>query len=108
MNGNHVIERPSAGGFSILSNFSSKSVRIGRLWLYATRLPFGILLGLSGCFFIATLSGCTSSTEKFNKDMARQEYNTAHNECWKLFSRIDPEKKKEYQDCMKKKGWLIT
>ena len=65
------------------------------------------LLTLSGFFLIATLTGCASKTEKYNKELVRQEYNKAHNECWRLFSRIDPEKKKEYQECMKKRGWSI-
>ena len=39
--------------------------------------------------------------------MAKEQFDRDHDECWKLFSRIDPEKKKEYQLCMKKRGWLI-
>jgi len=65
------------------------------------------LLVLSLLLITATTVGCTSSAEKLNKQMAKQQYDEAHDECWKLFSRIDPGRKKEYQDCMKKKGWLI-
>ncbi len=65
------------------------------------------LLTLSGVFLIATLTGCASEAEKYNKELAQQEYRDDHNACWKLFSRIDPEKKKEYQKCMKKRGWSI-
>ena len=65
------------------------------------------LLILSSFFLIVTLTGCASEAEKYNKELAQQEYRDDHNACWKLFSRIDPEKKKEYQKCMKKRGWSI-
>ena len=65
-------------------------------------LALRLLLGFSAFLLIATIFGCASKVEKYNKEVARQEYNKAYNECWRLFSRIDPEKKKEYQECIKK------
>ena len=61
------------------------------------------------CFALVAIwvSGCTPSAEKVNQEMAKQAYDAAHDECWRLFSRIDPERKKEYQACMQEKGWLI-
>ena len=62
-----------------------------------------------GMFLTAMFMGCsTTSAEKFNRKMAQEEYKKDHSECWRLFSRIDPQRKKEYQACMKKRGWNIN
>lgn len=68
---------------------------------------FGSLLMLCLLLVLTAIAGCTSSTEKFNRQMAKEQFSEAHDECWRLFSRIDPQRKKEYQACMKEKGWLI-
>lgn len=68
---------------------------------------FGSLLMLCLLLVPTAIAGCTSSTEKFNRQMAKEQFSEAHDECWRLFSRIDPQRKKEYQACMKEKGWLI-
>ena len=68
---------------------------------------FEFLLMLCLWLVPTVIAGCTSSVEKFNRQMEKQQYDEAHDECWRLFSRIDPQRKKEYRACMKEKGWLI-
>ncbi len=74
----------------------------------------GILLVFSCLFLASILYGCSdrfkSTAEinrEFNRRAASDDYNTAHDECWQLFSRIDPERSREYQECMSKKGWRV-
>lgn len=68
-----------------------------------------LILCLSfGLFLAGIFMGCSgNSAEEFNRRMAQEEYNKEHDECWQLFSRIDPQRKKEYQNCMKERGWSI-
>ena len=70
-------------------------------------LRFWILSALGGALLLGTVSGCSTALEKYNKQLVEREWSRAHNSCWKLFSRIDPERKKEYRVCMRKKGWMI-
>lgn len=72
----------------------------------------GILLVFSCLFLASILYGCGDTfkstaeiNREFNKRAASDSYNDAHDECWQLFSRIDPERSREYQVCMSKKGW---
>lgn len=65
-----------------------------------------VWFALGWVIFSAILLGCSASS-KANERMAEEEYDRSHDKCWKLFSRIDPQLKKEYQDCMKQDGWLI-
>ncbi len=72
----------------------------------------GILLVFSCLFLASILYGCGDTfkstaeiNREFNKRAASDEYNDAHDDCWQLFSRIDPERSREYQDCMRKRGW---
>ncbi len=71
-----------------------------------------ILLVFSCLFLASVLYGCGDTfkstaeiNREFNKRAASDDYNTAHDKCWQLFSRIDPERSREYQECMSKKGW---
>lgn len=74
----------------------------------------GILLVFSSIFLASIFYGCgdrfKSTAEinrEFNKRAASDNYNDAHDKCWQLFSRIDPERSREYQECMRKKGWRV-
>lgn len=77
----------------------------------ANRAP-GILLVFSCLFLASILNGCSdrfkSTAEinrEFNRRAAGDSYNNAHDDCWQLFSRVDPERNREYRECMSKKGW---
>ena len=72
----------------------------------------GILLVFSCLFLAIILSGCgdrfkttADINRELNRRAARDSYNNAHDKCWQLFSRIDPERNREYRECMSKKGW---
>ena len=72
----------------------------------------GILLVVSCLFLASILYGCgdrfKSTAEinrEFNRRAAGDSYNNAHDNCWQLFSRVDPERNREYRECMSKKGW---
>ncbi len=74
----------------------------------------GILLVFSCLFLASILNGCGDTfkstaeiNREFNKRAASNNYNDAHDKCWQLFSRIDPERSREYQECMRKKGWRV-
>ncbi len=65
------------------------------------------------CLFLASiLYGCGDTfkstaeiNREFNRRAASNSYNNAHDDCWQIFSRVDPERNREYRECMSKKGW---